>query len=217
MTTLRTIMAPVLDAVTRDLDAGRETHELCAQALVDACTGTVPVSSIPADVPVVWHAGAFKRLLVAQLQYTKLCVAVPGRGACNYTVAEPYRPRPVQVGILWGKPYCRIQPLAGVTAADWQQQYPPFHYSGRNANAYGGDICVGQGFAIGDASDPATELPRLVELLSWVNLTDSMLDILQAGIDYSAGPWPAWGAAVTKLTRGEPQDVFVEIPQLRCA
>ena len=207
---MQEVMYPELVRLNQALEQGRNTHIICAERLTAARQGMVPIASIP-TVPVIFDRADryFKHLLIAQLTLNKLEQWVePERAAgptVAFTVNPAYVPPPIVMGILWGKPYVNLYPLPGITPDNWGHLYPRFHYSGTN-------ICIGEQFKIGEQTDPQAELPKLVELLSWVNLTNSYIPL--SGAAALGGVWPHWAGALTKALKGQKQGVLVPIKRL---
>ena len=211
------VMSPHIQRFCDQLGAARVAHMLCREQLVLARADTIPANSIPADYPIVFNntTKSFSQLLVARLQLNKLAMwdgsgMRAGKNLLTFNVVECYQPPPVVLGILWGKPYCRVMPLPGITPADYRDHYPGFHYRESKSSSVG-NICVGDAFAIGDATNVLDQLPKLIEVLSWVNLTDSMLPIHDAA--NRGGVWPTWANAITKVQKGQEQGVLIPLKQ----
>lgn len=212
---MREVMEPTLAPITTALAEARTLHTPCFAAIAEASKG-IPLGAIP-GCPVVFDRATrtFRRLYVAtvQIRMAEFRSDHAGEGnAGSYRVTDAYLPPPVTLGVLWGKPHIRLTPLAGTTPADWQTHFPPLHYMESTAGQH--DICIGDGFAIGDAGSPDTQLPKLTELLGWANFTNSYYPLSDVATRYPNGVWPAWARACTALAHGEPQDVFIRIPRL---
>lgn len=210
---MQVALGPLVERVQMAADEATRMHGTCRVRLMEMRENAVDMRTLPSNVLLTAVTNPNFRgvkvlpVVIVRLQFNKL-------GSMDGRVWRPkdeYLPKAVTMGVAFGKPYCFVQPIPGVTEEDWQKEYPPFHYA-RLSNE-NGRLCVGEEFRIGDATDVATVGPRLVELLSMVNMGDPMYRLSQAAMEWG-GVWDAWNIGYAAIERGTPQDVFTEIPRL---
>lgn len=189
MASMADVMAPTTREIEEELKMGLNHHRPCLRRIARAETDRIPIASIP-EHTLLWRVGSnIGSVIVTTLQIAH----ITSMERSNYTINPAWRPPPIQIGVVWSKPHISLIPITGLTPEGWEHCFPPFHWNGPHYR-----VCVGDAFPIGTSETLQDVVPRLVELLSWVNLPSSYTPLLDAALHYhwQAHLISAWARAL---------------------
>ncbi len=203
-----TVMIPLQAEIATELREAANLHRHCIEQLARAKDNTVSLDTVPAGVLLYRAPNSNKigRVYVIRLQFTHFV----SREGIHYDIAPAHRPEPVDIGVIWLKPYLYFAPLPGMTRDDWREQYPAFHYNSSSLHA-----CLGGEFRIGESETAEQLVARLPLLLTTINMTDPINTVVTVQATYPRVRWIAdLAKALDAIAHGQPQDVLVRVAQL---